>query len=854
MRKIYKQSINVIIAASLISCTSSNKNSTEVVNSVTGERTVAAAVGAEDVSLVPSVYKNPQTKMTFWEEMTALQNDKKSFDSILAPRLGKSLIKKLYAKNNKEFVNFMIWVRANPVATFKDLRTHAPVLKLSAVPNKDEARNYKYGDTYVISKYKDVVDVLSKPTVFTVKNYTKKMESSVGPYMLAYDGTAYNAIEKPWMRELLMKEDLEAIRKTVRAVTQEMIQEQSFVGKDYAQNEFARLEVVNQIARRVPAILTKNYFGFKAVNDNKYSNDIMIEKILEWSRATQDEYFHNVVNDPAIRDRSDKAGKEMHAHLKYLFEKAKKQIQEDIASKGIDVNNKNSSSYKAYYKDLSVLERMLLHEIKVVTKNKSEEEENFRLRANVIGTLVGGIETTQAAIAQSIYQIMIRPKIFNEVKMAAAKNDYDTVAKYVWEALRFHPVNPFVVRYVAQDYTVNGVKIPAGSHVFVGTQSAMFDEEIVGNNSELFDINNPQKQKVANMFHLGFGHHRCLGDYVSEVQVPEIVMAVFQLPNVKRAEGQAGLIDFRIRLPIDDEKIKDFMDHEKAIFTEYSTSFPEKFAIDFSSSAIKNKNRVQIADRKYPYEAYLNNYDRDLYRQCLSALHFGTTVADVNEHKMKFTGVIANAIRTQIYNADSKNRELMYCRMSYEFQKCMASEMDSKKFAFNSKKDEEVIKHREAYFACSKKANVHPDEDQFYQNVFFQKPIDYSQITGQLKDRPNNPKYEFEDYLVFHDRYKTKHSMLNPLGLKNMPESEKILMYTRLNIDFRMCFGQKAILAKKKEKMSREDAYVFCRDGVYEPTQFRWLGELTNTEKFFYEKMILGRDVKSFQDLLPRKQ
>ncbi|MEM6986483.1 MAG: cytochrome P450, partial [Pseudomonadota bacterium] len=31
--------------------------------------------------------------------------------------------------------------------------------------------------------------------------------------------------------------------------------------------------------------------------------------------------------------------------------------------------------------------------------------------------------------------------------------------------------------------------------------------------------------------HLGYGHHRCLGDHISLVQVPEMVRAVLRLNN-----------------------------------------------------------------------------------------------------------------------------------------------------------------------------------------------------------------------------------------------------------------------------------------------------------------------------------
>ena len=90
------------------------------------------------------------------------------------------------------------------------------------------------------------------------------------------------------------------------------------------------------------------------------------------------------------------------------------------------------------------------------------------------------VETISQAVVQAVEQILLRPNIFQEALRAAQTNDDKTFDKYVWEALRFNPINPLVFRLCEQDYTLASgtpreTKIPAKSIVFACTASAMFD-------------------------------------------------------------------------------------------------------------------------------------------------------------------------------------------------------------------------------------------------------------------------------------------------------------------------------------------------------------------------------------------
>lgn len=112
---------------------------------------------------------------------------------------------------------------------------------------------------------------------------------------------------------------------------------------------------------------------------------------------------------------------------------------------------------------------------------------------------------------------------------------------YCWEALRFNPINPFVIRRCSKDYriaagTLRSATIKAGKTVLVSTRSAMRDgRELPAADS--FAIDRP----AYHYKHLGYGMHTCLGEHVSRVQVPEVIKRLPKLPGVR----PTGPIDFK---------------------------------------------------------------------------------------------------------------------------------------------------------------------------------------------------------------------------------------------------------------------------------------------------------------------
>jgi cytochrome P450 len=755
----------VLSSLPLLSCTSSQEQT-----QANAQKNYNTYVRQFASTQEPIVFVNPKTGKSFWEEM----------NSQLLPVL--------------KLKTFGIWVRANPVATFQDLRKNAPVLKLPSLPM--DSKPYPFNGTYVLTRYKDVVDVLNQPTKFSVRNYSKRMEASVGPYMLAYDGSQYNIKEKPWMRQMMPMSDLPKVRAIVRRLVNEAIKDSQYIGQDPIGNTFGRLEVVNQIARRVPIRLTGEYFGFPGPSE---------AKMYEWSRATQNDFFHNIKNEAAVGQAALVAGKEMHAYLKKL-----------VAEKTAKIAQGST--------DDDILSRLIRSNTSEFVAPKNAEDD--RVRTNIIGTLVGGVETTQAAISQAMEQLFLRPDEFEKARAAAMNDDVDTVAKYVWEALRFHPVNPFVVRYAEQDVTLaSGAKITKGAHVLVATQSAMFDDAEPGfENPNEFNINRDQKK----FFHLGYGHHRCLGDYVSMIQVPEIVMALLKLPNVHPASGAAGHIDFRKRVKA----------HIIAV-DEFSTSFPESYSIEYDAHP-SDRKPVEIGSENYAYEDYLMQFDRSEYRKCLA----GTNLPHVFKPFVTTTAVVENLERHKINAVHQDNKELLYCRLNKTYRTCVEQKLKTTGALIAD------AAHEKAFETCSANGVLTETEKAFYRAVMLGQELDQSKISINESVRNSGEKYAFEDSLKFYDRFTYRECFMNPAGLSAFDDRDMI-MYARFNIDFRLCMG-KPILAHRYSfglfGADREPTYAKCKDGVYNENTFKYEGGLSRTEKYFYETQVLGHQVR-YQDI-----
>lgn len=359
------------------------------------------------------------------------------------------------------------WIRTEPQSFFAELRAAQPVLKLNAFT--------------LVTRYADVCDVLNQTDVYSVRIYGAKMDDAVGPYMLGRDGSIQNYRDKSLMRVMMELHDLTAVERMVHEIVQQLIP-----------GDVPQLDVVKTIGRDVPVQICDRYFGFPGPD---------VDTMKRWSKACQTDFFKNLQGDEQVHADARQAGAEMKPYLANL-----------IAERRMLFSSQPDTEAH------TVVDRLVKLELAGQLPLDSEE-----LIVNIAGLLIGSVETTSQAIAQALQQILIRPEVHQQaIELAAASRSAEFQA-LVFEALRFHPINPLLFRYTEQATTIAGgttseTTLEPGTIVFACTSSAMMDEAAV-DEPHLFRPGRP----TSSYFHFGYGHHECLGRHLGAVMVTETI-------------------------------------------------------------------------------------------------------------------------------------------------------------------------------------------------------------------------------------------------------------------------------------------------------------------------------------------
>ena len=187
------------------------------------------------------------------------------------------------------------------------------------------------------------------------------------------------------------------------------------------------------------------------------------------------------------------------------------------------------------------------------------------IRSNVFGTVVGGVVNPQEATSR-IVDSMLRLKAreydvadgsaFDDAARAAGIDEDDpeyehsleTLRAYALEALRLRPQGEVLLRLCVRDNAeLGGIPIGKGTPVFVGYAAAMRDPKAVVD-PLTFDIGRDEQvvpylgdrdrsreiaQSCLYLQH-GFGRHKCLGRYASEITMRESLRALLRLGDLER--------------------------------------------------------------------------------------------------------------------------------------------------------------------------------------------------------------------------------------------------------------------------------------------------------------------------------
>ena len=414
-----------------------------------------------------------------------------------ALKTGESLIEDL--SNLREHIVAKIETALSQPAAirglFRHLREHHPILKLPRLA--------------IVSRYEDVIEVLSQDQIFTVGEiYKRKMEATTGDFILGYENGPVYLREATLMRQAVLPEDIDRV-KTLTAEYSSLLVAQAVPR--------GRIDVVDGLSRVTPTRLIETYFGIPIQSETQ---------MQRWMRILFHEIFVNIGNEPNVAADASLAGKELAAYLDAVIVQRKIELE------------------SGHFAGDDFLTRLIKMQL-----DPANNLSNCDIRRFVGGTIVGTVDTNSRAMAQGFDQLLDRPVELEGARQAALNDDDELLSKYIYEAMRFNPQNPILFRHCSQDYTVargtdREKTIPAGDLVVAGTLSAMFDESKFPE-PETFRLDRPFQNYIL----YGYGQHECFGKHISTAMIPQTLKPLLKLPNIKRAPGDDGQLKYEGAFP-----------------------------------------------------------------------------------------------------------------------------------------------------------------------------------------------------------------------------------------------------------------------------------------------------------------
>lgn len=395
------------------------------------------------------------------------------------------------------------WIVENPSAMFAELRAEKPIF-ITPGP-------------VIISRYRDVIEVANLDQIFSVKPYgVAMMRDNGGPnFILGMDDGPEFESDLALLHLAVKRSDLDRIRTIIAGHAAKATTAAAALGQ---------LDLTEHYARWVPTQFVADYFGVPGPDS---------ATLMNWVRAMFTDIFLNFTSDPAISATGIEAGRQFRAYVDELITGLQQTntAKDDVIGRLIKMQSDPSASFS-----------------------------NSRIRDNVIGCVTGVLENTNTAIVEILDFLFDHPEQMIGATAAAHAGNNDLLLRYVLEILRFHSPAPIMVRLSLASHTfAKGTPfettVPAGKLIFASNGSAMMDEMEVDNPLD-FRLDRP----AHHYLHFGFGMHQCLGKYISQVQLVEMVKALLVLPDLRRAVGPTGHLS-------------------------YQGPFPGSFVVDFAAAA-----------------------------------------------------------------------------------------------------------------------------------------------------------------------------------------------------------------------------------------------------------------------------
>ena len=357
-----------------------------------------------------------------------------------------------------------------------------------------------FGNTYVVTRYDDVREVLLTDADFVVP-YKEKLDVIMAgaPFFLGMEDSPEYRRDVDAMRLVITREDIEAVliprtlTMTERAVAD-------------AGSQIDVVELVRGVTREVLG----TYLGVSA----PAGQDLNV-----WATRLFEFQFADAGNDPLLRREVDEIAAGLRVHIDSL-----------LAARGGDSLEGQDD----------VLTRCLR-----LQRAGREGFTNSQIRSALIGFIVGGLPQPPMVVPHALEQLLRRPEALARATWAARAEDDDLLRRSVLEALRFDPLGPALLRKAKNAHTIaegtnRAVRIPAGATVIVAFGSAMMDARRVVA-PRRFDAARP----ASDYIHFGYGLHTCFGLHINLALLPLMLKPLLRRQNLRRVPGPSGRLSKR---------------------------------------------------------------------------------------------------------------------------------------------------------------------------------------------------------------------------------------------------------------------------------------------------------------------
>jgi cytochrome P450 len=267
-----------------------------------------------------------------------------------------------------------------------------------------------------------------------------------------------------------------------------------------------RIDTPQDLTLRVPARLLGEYFGTPGPSE---------AQMIAWTTVMFWYLFIDLAADPAIHTKAIAAAADCRAYLDAAIQgrKVAPAAPDDILSRCLGMQAAGLPGM-----------------------------DDLGIRNNLIGLCIGAVLTTSKAAIQALDQLLDRPEALAGAQRAAGENDDALLGRYIFEALRFNPVNPLIYRRAVRDTviarrTLRARTIPRSTMVLAANLSGMFDRlELVS--PEAFRVDRPWNDYVL----WGYGLHTCFGAHINRAIIPAILKPLLAREGLRRAKGPEGQV------------------------------------------------------------------------------------------------------------------------------------------------------------------------------------------------------------------------------------------------------------------------------------------------------------------------